>query len=938
MKKMLLACCCLVGSIGLFAQSIVHIQHPIPTDTSVVKGVLPNGLTYYIKHNNYIPNRAAFHIAQKVGSIQEQPEQRGLAHFLEHMAFNGTKHFPDKALINYLETIGVKFGANLNAYTSVDETVYMITDVPTQRTSTIDSCLLILRDWSDGILLESEAIDKERGVIEEEWRSGDNAVMRQIEQILPDMYGKDKYADCMPIGHIEVIRNFDHKTIRDYYHTWYRPNLQGIVVVGDIDVKRTEQKIKELFASATVPEGAPRRVYYPVSDYTQPVIAFTKDKEMPYVMLTLSQRIPDLSPIVKQSVKGMRQSFIRFATTRMLTERFKQLVKQPNSPFGHTVVYQGDFFLSKTEKSFEISVITSPDKINQAIQLLLTERKRMYQHGFTQAELDRAKAAFLANLEQNYKNRNQRKNDVYVQQCIQNFLEKQPIAPDDWNYNTWQKVVEEATLAQMNDWLTTHHPTNWLLWLAGTEDTQFPTKEAVLQQMTAIDAMSLEPYAEETLADALIAPQDLPAKGNIVAKQTLKDGVTQYTLSNGVKVQVKPATFKEDLVELKAMSRGGFMQLPAADVIDGRFATDLVYEAGMGPFSSTQFDKFMADKNAEIYQTIYAETEQIKGISSVKDLETLFQLVYLSFTQVKTDTLAFQAYSQRMQVFMQQLENDPFTAFQDSVNLALYQAHPIKKRLTVADVEQLDYAKALQIYQQRFANAADFSFAVVGNVNLEAIEPLLEQYVATLPAQQDREKLTHPILAIPGKKTVHFTTTMVQPKTTVYICNYKTGAVSSKQTLVYKLLDAILDMVYTESVREEQGGTYGVSTTVSVNQLPKPAVYMAIQFQTDSAKVATLLPIIYDELGKIATKGPKAEHLQKAKEYAKKTYIDQQINNGYWLDRLVDTQFYGYDSQASYLRDLEKISAKDIQKAAKTLLNSPNLKEIVQVGVTQPPI
>lgn len=932
---MFFACCCLLGSMGLFAQTSPSLSQPIPADTSVVVGKLPNGLTYYIKHNSYIPNRAAFHIAQKVGSIQEQPEQRGLAHFLEHMAFNGTKHYPDKALINYLETIGVKMGANLNAYTSVDETVYMITDVPTDRTSTVDSCLLILRDWSDGILLESEAIDKERGVIEEEWRSRNSSFDRQIEQMLPEMYGKDKYADCMPIGHIEVIRNFDHKTIRDYYHTWYRPDLQGIVVVGDIDVKRTEQKIKELFADAKVPDGAPARVYYPVSDYTQPVIAFTKDKEMPYVILTLSQRIPDLSPNVKQTVEGMHQSFIRFATTHMFAERLDQLVKQPNSPFGYAGVNQGDFFLSKAEKSFEISAVASPDKINQAIQQLLTERRRMYQHGFTQVELDRAKAAYLANLEQDYKNRNQRKNDEYVQQCISHFLENEPLSPDDWDYKQWKVVVEQATLQQMNDWLTTHHPTNWLLWLAGTEDTQFPTKEAVLQQMTAIDAMSLEPYAEETLADALIASQDLPAKGSIVKKQSLKNGVTQYTLSNGVKVQVKPATFKEDLVEIKAMSRGGLMQLPEADVIDGRFATDLVYEAGIGPFSSTQFDKFMADKNAEIYQTIYAETEQIKGISSVKDLETLFQLVYLSFTQVKTDTLAFQAYSQRMQVLMQQLQNDPITAFQDSVNLALYQAHPIKKRLMVADVEQLDYAKALQIYQQRFANAADFSFGVVGNVDLDAIEPLLEQYVATLPAQKDREKLTHPILAISGKKTMHFTTTMVQPKTTVYICNYKTGAVSSRQTLVYNLLDAVLDMVYTESVREEQGGTYGVSTTVSVNQLPKPAVYMAIQFQTDSAKVATLLPIIYDELSKIAAQGPKVEHLQKAKEYAKKTYIDQQINNGYWLNRLVDTQFYGYDSQANYLRDLEKIRAKDIQKAAKTLLNSPNLKEIVQVGVSK---
>ncbi len=936
MKRFFCVLCCLIGSASLFAWSPKATVLPaIPNDTTVRIGQLPNGLTYYIKHNAYVPNRASFHIVQKVGSILEQPEQRGLAHFLEHMAFNGTRHFPDKELINYLEKIGVKFGANLNAYTSVDETVYMISDVPTQRTTTVDSCLLILRDWSDGILLEEKAIDQERGVIEEEWRSRDNSIMRQLEQILPQLYGNDKYADCMPIGHIDVIRNFDYKTIRDYYHTWYRPDLQGIVVVGDIDVDATEQKIKTIFADAKMSKDAPQRIYYGVSDYQQPLIVSTNDKEMPYELVALSQKIPAISPEMKRSQRGMKQQLIRLLVVQMCDDRLSEIVRQPNPPFANASVQYTDFFVSQSVKSIEFDIIASSQQIPTAIQSLLQERERMYRYGFTQTELDRAKATFLTNLEQSYNNRNKRKNDVYVQQCINHFVQEQPIIPDEWGYKTWKQVVAGTSLKEVNEWLSTHDANNWVLWMAGSEDTVFPTSDSIMKQLEQIAAAEIEPYKDAQLATALIDAEDMPVKGKIIGKKQLKEGVVQYKLSNGVIVQVKPTTFKEDEIILKAMSRGGLIQLPEEDVIDGRFATDLVYEAGMGPFSSTQFDKFMADKNAEIYQTIYAETEQIKGISSVKDLEILFQLVYLSFTQVKTDTLAFQAYSQRMQVFMQQLENDPFTAFQDSVKLALYQAHPIKKRLTVADVQQLDYAKALQIYQQRFANAADFSFAVVGNVDLDAIEPLLEQYVATLPTQKDREKLTHPILAISGKKTVHFTTTMVQPKTTVYICNYKTGAVSSKQTLVYNLLNAVLDMVYTESVREEQGGTYGVSTTVSVNQLPKPAVYMAIQFQTDSAKVATLLPIIYDELGKIAAQGPKAEHLQKAKEYAKKTYIDQQINNGYWLNRLVDTQFYGKDNQASYLSDLEKITAKDIQKAAKILFSSPNLKEIVQVGVSK---
>ena len=942
MKRFFCVLCCLIGSASLFAWSPKATVLPaIPNDTTVRIGQLPNGLTYYIKHNAYVPNRASFHIVQKVGSILEQPEQRGLAHFLEHMAFNGTRHFPDKELINYLEKIGVKFGANLNAYTSVDETVYMISDVPTQRVATVDSCLLILRDWSDGILLEEKAIDQERGVIEEEWRSRDNAIMRQLEQILPQLYGNDKYADCMPIGSIDVIRNFSYDAIRSYYKLWYRPDLQGIVVVGDIDVDATEQKIKTIFADAKVSKDAPQRIYYGVSDYQQPLIVSTNDKEMPYELVALSQKIPAISPEMKRSQRGMKQQLIRLLVVQMCDDRLSEIVRQPNPPFANASVQYTDFFVSQSVKSIEFDIIASSQQIPTAIQSLLQERERMYRYGFTQTELDRAKATFLTNLEQSYNNRNKRKNDVYVQQCINHFVQEQPIIPDEWGYKTWKQVVAGTSLKEVNEWLSTHDANNWVLWMAGSEDTVFPTSDSIMKQLEQIAAAEIEPYKDAQLATALIDAEDMPVKGKIIGKKQLKEGVVQYKLSNGVIVQVKPTTFKEDEIILKAMSKGGLSMLSMQDVISGRWATDLAFEGGIGPFSYIELDKFMADKKVDLKFSIAPFFEHLSGISSVKDIETLFQLLYLSFTEVKTDTLAFQTFVDRAQVFYQNLENDPTIEFVDAVDSVLYQNNPMIRRIALHDVKHIDYDKALQIYRQRFANAADFTFSMVGNINIEVLEPLLEQYVASLPTTKVREDVKRkPSLAVPENRALRFTTAMQQPKTSVLVYNRCVQKLSSKQYVVYQLLEAILGMVYTETVREEQGGTYGVSARINMSELPQSSVALGIQFETDSAKVDKLLPIIYAEWEKLSTQGPTSVHLQKAKEYAKKAYIDQQITNTYWANRLLNAQLYGRNVQAAYRYDvknylncLEHISAKDIQRAAKTLFNSPNLKEVIQVGV-----
>lgn len=935
MKKYLLAAFLLVSSMSVCAQTLGASLYPlIPNDTTVLMGELPNGLTYYIKHNDYVPNRAAFHIAQKVGSIQEKPEQRGLAHFLEHMAFNGTRHYPGKNLIHYLETIGVKFGANLNAYTSVDETVYMITDVPTQRTTTIDSCLLILRDWSDGILLEGQAIDDERGVIEEEWRSRNSAFMRMLEAVSPQMYGTDKYADCMPIGNIEVIRNFQHDVIRDYYKTWYRPDLQGIVVVGDVDVKRTEQKIRELFADAKVPANAPKRVYYPVTPYDSIQIITSTDKEMTSGNIFLSQKIDPILPEMKQSVKGMQQTFIQEMATWMLQNRFSEILKAPNPPFAGANAYITTLFLSDKQPVFEISINAASNQLNKALTALLTERERMYRHGFTQAEYQRAKAIFLSQQEQQYNNRNQQNNRHYVQQCIHHFLDKDPIVPVEWGYTTWQQIAQTTSVQQINDWLSTHNPNNSLLWLLGDTTAVFPAADTIRAQMAQLKTDSIAPYANLALPSQLIPEQKMPAKGTIVKKRLLDNDVTAYTLSNGVRVLVKPTTFKEDEVTLFAKSQGGLSMVPKEQAMSARMATELVEVGGVGDFSAIQLEQYLAGKNVYTYTHLGQYVESFGGSSSKKDIETLFQLLYLTLNQPKQDTLAFQTYKTRYAAVLQSQDNSPMAAFQDTINATLNHQHPYISRFTLANLQQVDYQQAMQIFKERFANIADFSIALVGNVDVETIEPLLEQYIATLPASKKRESVAQkPLLEVPGQKTVRFTQPMQQPVTNVLIANGSKQCLNQRKEIAYNMLEAILDMVYVETVREEEGGTYGVGVRILAEKLPQSNAQLVISFQTDSAKVDRLLPIIYAELKKIAQEGPQASHLQKAKEYAQKAYTDRQILNSYWISRLTNTDMYGKDTEATYLSVLEKISARDIQKAAKNLLKAKHLKEVIQIGV-----
>lgn len=927
MKRILLLLSIFVAGASAFAYT------QIPTDSSVVKGILPNGLTYYIKHNDFIPNRAAFHIAQKVGSIQEKPEQRGLAHFLEHMAFNGTRHYPDKNLINYLETIGVKFGANLNAYTSVDETVYMITDVPTERASTIDSCLLILRDWSDGISLEAEAIDAERGVIEEEWRTRNNPMLRQLEKLSPIMYAGDKYADCMPIGNMDVVRNFSYETLRDYYRTWYRPDLQGIVVVGDIDVKRTEEKIKELFSDAKVPVGAPQRVYYPVSEYKEPCILISSDPEMSISLVSFYQKVEDFPDSLNATEESYKQELIAYLAASMLSDRLNDITKEEQPSFANASAYYSSFMLSDRQKSFIVEAQVSSVGAEVAFNRMMNEVERMRRYGFTESELKRAKKSYLALIEQTYNHRNQHKNGFYVDYYINNFLNGQSMPSLETYFELAKRMTSDLTAVDINEWIKTWNANNALVWCTGSDIKELPTEEFIKKELSSLPTKELEAYVDITLPEAIIPEEITPKSGKILKKKTLKNGVIEYKLSNGAEVYFKKTDFKDDEILFSAKSLGGMITADSADWINARLADEIYATSGTGTMSRVQLDKFLSDKRVSLSAGINMFTEELSGYTSKKDVDYLFQLLYANFTTRRADPSAFASYKERCIAQIKDRDKSPYSSLVDSIDNVLYKNHRLYRNIEVEDLENLNYVSSLMFFKERFSNAADFKFTIVGSIDEETLEPLLEKYVASLPASKKREKVNsaEPMVT-EGEKSLRFNKEMQVPATVVFMNNFiKIKPTANK--LAYEMLDDILDLVYTEKVREEQGGTYGVGVRVNIEKYPCENVSLTIQFSTDSSKVDNLLPIVYSELENIAKNGPREADLQKVKEHKKKLYSDQQKENNYWMYRLQKNQFEGKDEGATFLKRLEKISTKDIQKAAKALLDSPNLKEIVQVGV-----
>lgn len=926
----LIICCSLTQA---FAQQMP----PIPVDPNVRIGKLDNGLTYYIRKNNLPENRADFYIAQKVGSIQETADQKGLAHFLEHMCFNGTTHFPGNSLIDYLETIGVKFGANLNAYTSVERTVYNISNVPVTREGVIDSCLLILHDWSNDLELDPKEIDKERGVIHEEWRTRMSAMQRLQEKTIPQLFAGTQYEDCFPIGKMDVVLNFKHQTLRDYYETWYRPDLQGIVVVGDIDVDQIEQKIKTLFADVPAQPNAPERVYYPVNDNEEPIVVIEKDKEQPNIQVLFFNKHEITPDSQKGTIDYLLMGYLKEMTNSMLNARLDELRQSGNPPFIYAGTFDGIFYVAKTKGAYTGYAICKEDDIEGGFSSLLREIERARRFGFTATEYQRARAEYLRRLESEYNERDKKRNNSYVNQYVENFLDNEPIPGIENEYTFMNQVAPNIPVEAVNQlFQTLVTGSNQVVVLFGPEkeNLTYPTEEALKGIIAKVKAEELTAYVDKVSDEPLIS--QMPAPGKITGeKKNDQFGTTELTLSNGAKVIIKTTDFKADEISMSATSFGGSSLYPSSDIPSIMGMNDAVAAGGLGNFSVVELDKALAGKKAWVSANVNLLTENLRGSCSPKDFETMMQLLYLRFTAPRKDEEAFASYKNRTKAALQNQELHPMIALIDTIAEAIHMGHPRAQRMKSGMVDQINYDRTLDMYKDRFKDASDFTFIFVGNIDAEEAKPLIEQYIGSLPSINRKE--TFEDVNLIQRKGIYkneFIKEQEVPKASNLVYYSGTCPYTFKNLIMMSMLDQVLNLVYTEKVREDEGGSYGVSVSGSLEKFPREEFGLQIFFDTAPDKRDKLMAIIFDEVKNLASNGPSEANLNKVKEYMLKKHAEDLKENGYWSRAIGSYVTEGLDRVNGYEQLVNSISAKDLSTFATDLLVKQ--KNEIEVSMISP--
>ena len=927
-----------------FACNIYAQQGKIDNDNTIRKGILPNGMTYYIRHNAQTKGVADFYIAQKVGSILEEKRQRGLAHFLEHMAFNGTKHFPGNTLqpgiVAWCESVGIKFGANLNAYTSVDQTVYNISAAPVTREGVIDSCLLILNDWSHELLLTDKEIDKERGVIEEEWRTRRSgmAMQRLSEQAMPIIYAGTKYSDCMPIGNIDIVRTFPYNDLRDYYSKWYRPDLQAIIVVGDINEDKIEEKIKKLFAKIPLPQNPAHRIYYPIGNNEKMILYTATDKEQPTVNFTLYMK-RDVTPkqernTIQNYADDYKTNILRMA----INDRLEELSRTKNAPFISASVRSGNFFLASTKDAFELSGVLKEGKVIEAIQLLVGEVERARANGITIDELKRGKAEMLSYAENDYSDRSNRRNGEFVEQCVQNFLEETPIIEPEKELEIVRKLDKTVTIDDVNALAKTIITNqNQVVTMFGPDKNTFkmPTNSSIENAILKAQKQHYTPYkTQNTLTERLITK--LPKPGSIKSERTYKYGYTEFTLSNGLKVYVRPTNFEPDEVNLKLFSLGGKNIYPDSEMPNLTYLMAGATIGGVAQYNDLTLEKMLAGKTATVTPFIDNDTRGMAGTSNVKDTKTLLELVYLYFTQPRKDPQAFKNLMEQQQEFLTNAHVNPMLAYNDTLHKVAYATN----RMASMDKEQLkrvNYNRIMHIYKELFANAANFKLILTGNININKLKPLLCQYIATLPSNNTKETIgTYEPKLVDGKKTYIFHKKQTTPTAITTIVIKGKMEYNNRNELLMDAIGQLLRIVYTEKVREDKGGTYSVQVSGDLQHHPNDEALLRIAFQTDPQKYNSLIPIVYKELEKMATEGPSQQDLDKVKAYELKVYNQVLRMNNYWEYVLYTDLYNGIDVDTDFRYIVENMTCDDIRTTLRNLLNQNNCIEVTMTQPTTP--
>ena len=910
-------------------------QQPIPADKDVRTGKLENGMTYYIRHNEKPKGQADFYILHDVGAIQENDSQQGLAHFLEHMAFNGTKNLPGKMLTEYLEKVGVKFGANLNAGTGWDQTTYMMMDVPTSREGIIDSALLILHDWSHFIALEPEEIDSERGVIMEELRTRDGASWRSTMKMLQAL-GKDtKYEHRNLIGYLDGLKGFHHKELEDFYNQWYRPDYQAVVVVGDIDVDAVENKIKTLMSDIPVPAAdAARKETITVPDNEDPIISIYTDPEMQGSKIQLFVKRPALPEQMNNLIYGEMFDVIQAYMTTMENARLQEISMKPDAPFLGAGMGSGEIGVIPTLNATTFVAMTQDGKLAEGFEAIYTEMEKVRRYGFTQGEFERAQNDLMRRAERAYANRNDRRNGEFVQTYLNNYSKNTPMPDAETEWQLDSMLIKMINVEAVNGFAQqVIYPRNQVIVVTAPEKEGIvnPTAEELLAIREKVANAEIEAYEDNTVKEPLI-PEGTVLKGSPV-KKTAQDvtlGTTEWTLANGVKVVVKPTTYKADEVRMSAVAKGGLSILSDEEFYMGEMMPAFNSMSGVGKFSATDLKKQLSGKSASVQPSVENYASAVNGYCSPKDLETMMQLLYLNFTQPRFDQNDYNTLMKMLRSQLDNVKSNPDYLMEEKFIDVAYGNNPRRQMISTEIIDKFSFEALPAIYRKLYPDANSFTFTIVGNVDLDALKPLVEKYIGSIPVSKKAMTFADDKCApVKGDVTEEFTAPMQQPKVSVHYMFSGKMPYTLKDKAALTFLTQALNSRYLISIREEKGGTYGVQVSGSTEYIPDETYKLDIRFDTNEEMADELREIVMKEIREIAENGPKTEDIEKNREFMLKSWKNSLEQNAGWMNYIQAKYGPGLEYLKDYEQVIRSLTNADVQAMAKKVLGDNNLVKVV---------
>jgi zinc protease len=935
MKKFLLFLISFLMGGMIISQDMMYTpDEPVPLDPAVLYGKLDNGFTYYIRENAKPEMRAEFYLLVSAGAVLEDDDQDGLAHFCEHMAFNGTKNFEKHEIINYLQSIGMKFGPEINAFTSQDVTTYMLQKVPMEDPSDLDTALMILRDWAQNVSFEDEEIDAERGVIHEEWRTRRGAMFRMMNEANKVILAGSKYAERDVIGDIEIIDNAPYETLRDFYHSWYRPNLQAIVAVGDFDKDFILEKVTTLFGDMENPANQKVKESFPVPDHAEIKVAIQTDPEAQYPILQLVYKHDPKEK--KNNMEYYRQAMVQNLFNSMINKRLNELLQSNDPPFVYGFASYNE--LVKTKDAYMSFAVCKADGMDRSLKALLAENARVKEYGFTETELERTKAEFISNVEKQYAERNDMESDSYVWQYYSHFFDNEPAPGIEYDHDFMKSFLPGITLDEVNElakkWIRDENMAVVYM-LPERDDMEIPSEEHVRSVLAEMQNAEVDPWVDRTKDLPLIAVE--PEPGEVVKeKKDKKLETVTWTLSNGIRVVIKETDFKSDEIMMSAYSVGGSSIYDLADLVSAQQTIPVIMESGLGVFDKVELEKKLSGKIVSVSPVISGTYEGFSGYCSPRDFETMLQLVYLYFNEPRRDDDAFNGYIKRMKAVYENRSLNPSSALWDTAAVTMANYHPRVRPMTAEMLDEANPDRVELIYRERFDDPGSFTFYFVGNVDPEKVKPVVEKYLGGLPRIVKSESWVDNGIRPPaGKIEKEVMRQMEVPKATVYI-NFS-GVYDYDDNMArlnLATLCDILDVRYTETIREEQGGTYGVAVNPVQVHYPYENYQVMVFFDCDPENVGKLTDIAYEEIEKLKKSGPLVKDLNGVKENLLKTYDENVEKNTYWLNMLKRFDFDGLDPSyhLKYGDMVDKLTVEGLKKAASEFFGD-NVVEVVLMPV-----